>query len=92
VAGTTNNREVSLFESLNVVERGKKLFNWKTATPYKLVLTRQGNNYACSAAENGANPQAANGQTGAQPAQLKPAIAIYGSNVHVAYMLVVKSP
>lgn len=92
VAGSTNNRDISLWDSAPQIERGRKVFGWKNGIGYKLVLTRQGNNYACSAAENGTNPQNANGQTGSTPGQLKPAIAIYGSNVHVAYMLVVKSP
>ena len=92
VAGNTNNRGLSLWDSQPQVERGGKQFNWKSATGYKLVLTRQGNGYSCTAAENGQNPQTVNGQSGSNPAQLKPSIAIYGSNVHVAYMLVVKSP
>ncbi|MBC7975571.1 MAG: hypothetical protein H7138_11365, partial [Myxococcales bacterium] len=48
-ADSTNGRTVSLWDSAPEVERGVKSFAWSTATPYRLALTRNGNNYSCAA-------------------------------------------
>jgi len=92
VAGSANNRTISLWDSLAQIERGKRAFPWTLGVAYKVALTRTGNSYACAAAQTGLSPVQTAGQTGATPQQAKPAVALYGSSARVQYVLVVKSP
>jgi hypothetical protein len=91
-AGSTSGRYVSLWDSPAQAERAKRNFAWSTATAYQVVLTRSGNNYACSVTASGGQPQTANSSTNSTTSQSKPTIATYGANAHVAWMLVVSSP
>lgn len=91
-AGSTNGRYISLWDSKPAVERNKTNFAWTTATPYRVALTRTGNNYTCSVTPAGAAAQTTSGSTSSNPAQSKPAIAAYGANARASWMLVISSP
>jgi len=91
-AGSTSGHYVSLWDSPQQVERAKRSFAWAAATPYRVAITRTGNNYACLVTPNGSQPQTASGSTSSTPAQLKPSIATYGANARAAWLLVVSSP
>lgn len=94
-AGSPNGRYISLWDSPQDTERGTRDFAWATATPYRVTLTRSGtngNSYACSVTPAGGQPQVASGSTTARPAVSRAALAVYGANARVAWMLFVSSP
>jgi thrombospondin type 3 repeat protein len=91
-AGSANGHYVALWDSPAQNERAKRNFAWTAATAYRMVLTRTGKDYLCSATPAGGQAQTANGSTSSTTTQSKPTLAAYGANAHVAWMLVVSSP
>lgn len=89
---STNGRYVSIWDSQAMSERASRNFVWATATPYRVALTRTGNNYTCSVTPTGGQPQTASGSTNTMLAASKPAIGVYGANARAAWVLVVSSP
>jgi len=91
VAGSANNRSISLWDSVPQIERARNGFNWALNIAYKVSLTRQNNQYACASTDGGTGTKNANNQTNSTPGD-KPAVALYGTNARVSYVLVIQSP
>ena len=89
-AGSTSNREIDIWDSINNTERGKSGYAWQTNTSYVLVASKAANNYTCQATPMGGTPKSVSGSSGANPGT-KVAAFIYGANVNVSWMLVVSS-
>lgn len=92
IAGSSNGRYVSLWDSLASIERARRGFSWTTATPYRVALSRTGNTYVCAVTPNGGLPQTASGSSNSTPAASQVSIAVYGASARAAWLLVVSSP
>jgi hypothetical protein len=88
-AGSTNGREIDLWDSGAQVERGKTAYAWQTNVAYVLSQRATGNNFTCSATPMGGTATSTSG-SGATPGANTGAF-IYGANVNIAWMLVVAS-
>jgi hypothetical protein len=96
MASSPNGRYEDLYSSLdmanaNMGELGNTGFGWQLATPYRVSLTRVGNQYKCSGIE-GATTHSTSGNTNSLPATFRATVAVYGSNATVQWMMVVSSP
>jgi Thrombospondin type 3 repeat len=81
----------SSIDSTNMGDVGNAAFSWQLATPYRVSFTRKANNYTC-AAQDGATTHTATGTTNPTPASSHAAVAVYGANATVQWMMVVTSP
>jgi hypothetical protein len=97
LASSPNNRILDLYDSLDAAnpntmgELSNTGFGWQLATPYRVSLTRVGNQYKCSGIDGGTT-HSTNGSTNDVPATLRATVAVYGSNATVQWMMVVSSP
>jgi hypothetical protein len=92
MASNSSGRYLTLWDSNAQVERGKNTFAWTTGTTYRLSLARAGNNYACSLTPPGGSAHTATGSTNFAPASSQAAVAMYGADARVQWMMVVTSP
>lgn len=91
-ANQTGGHYVALWDSPQGRERGTKQFAWTIQTPYRVALTRAGQNYTCAVTPDGGTPQNASGQTSSAPMPSQATVAVYGANARVAWLLLVGSP
>ncbi|MEO8842340.1 MAG: thrombospondin type 3 repeat-containing protein [Kofleriaceae bacterium] len=94
MATSPNNRELELYssiDSVNMGDVGHMTFNWALATPYRVSLTRFGNKYTCTALD-GATTHSTNGNSSPTPPTSRAAVAVYGANATVQWVMVVSSP
>lgn len=89
-AGSTNGRELDIWDSTNNIERGKKAYAWQTNSPYVLVHRKTGNNYNCQVTPMGGAADSVSGSSGANPGT-KVGAFVYGANVNVSWLLVVSN-
>jgi hypothetical protein len=83
---------MSLWDSIQQVERGSNDFAWSFGTAYRLALTRTNKTgYVCTASA-GATTRTASSTVSTMLPQAKVSAGAYGTTAHVAWMLVVTSP
>lgn len=96
MASSSNGRSLDLYSSL---DRGNTQmgilntanFGWQLATPYRMSLTRFGNKYTCNGLDGGTT-HSTNGTTNTTPPTSRAAVAVYGSNATVRWLMVVSGP
>ena len=92
------NKIVDLYDQYKLPNNNPYLqmnnYGWNTAVEHRLVLQRTGNNYNCSATPAGGAAHTANGSTGdgGNVADPHASVWIYNAQVHVHWMMFVKSP
>jgi hypothetical protein len=94
MASSSNGRYLDLYssiDSINMGDVGNTGFSWQLATPYRVSLTRLGTKYTCAGLD-GATNHSATGNTSPTPATSRAAVAVYGANATVQWMMVVTSP
>ena len=95
MATSANGRYLDLYSSLDMPppngDLGEANFGWQLATSYRVSLTRQGNKYTCAGLD-GMNNHSTTASSTPTPATAHAAIAVYGANATVKWMMVVTSP
>ena len=90
-AGSTNNRDIDIWDSIPQATRGQKAYNWQTNVPYTLTMRKTGNAYQCQVTPAAGSGETVSGNTSSNPGTGAGAF-IYGANVNISWLLVVASP